>query len=100
MGGSAHRYFRSSVVRNALSLYGIQAANYILPWFTFPYLLRVLGVEKFGAIAFAQAFVSYFLVVTEYGFNFTATREISIHREDQLKLSQIFTATMLAKSTA
>jgi PST family polysaccharide transporter len=98
LGGSAHRYFRSSVVRNALSLYGIQAANYILPWFTFPYLLRVLGVEKFGAIAFAQAFVSYFLVVTEYGFNFTATREISIHREDQLKLSQIFTATMLAKT--
>ena len=85
-------------MRNALSLYGIQAANYILPWFTFPYLLRVLGVEKFGAIAFAQAFVSYFLVVTEYGFNFTATREISIHREDQLKLSQIFTATMLAKT--
>jgi len=98
LGSSAHRYFRSSVVRNALSLYGIQAANYILPWFTFPYLLRVLGVEKFGAIAFAQAFVSYFQVVTEYGFNFTATREISIHRDDAQKLSQIFTATLVAKT--
>ncbi len=86
------------MVRNALSLYGIQAAGYILPWFTFPYLLRVLGAEKFGAIAFAQAFVTYFQVVTEYGFNFTATREVSIHRDDQEKLSRIFSATMAAKT--
>jgi len=98
LGSSAHRFFRSSVVRNALSLYGIQAANYILPWFTFPYLLRVIGVEKFGAIAFAQAFVSYFDVVTRYGFDFTATREISIHRDNAGKLSQIFTATLVAKT--
>ena len=85
-------------MRNALSLYGIQAANYILPWFTFPYLLRVLGAEKFGAISFAQAFVTYFQVVTEYGFNFTATREVSIYRDDQEKLSRIFSATMAAKT--
>jgi PST family polysaccharide transporter len=98
LGSNAHRFFRSSVVRNALSLYGIQAANYVLPWFTFPYMLRVIGVEKFGAIAFAQAFVSYFDVVTRYGFDFTATREISIHRDDARKLSQIFTATLIAKT--
>lgn len=92
------RYSRSQVARNALSLYGIQAANYILPWFTFPYLTRVLGAEKFGAIAFAQAFITYFQIVTEYGFNFTATREISIHRDDPDKLSRIFTATIVAKT--
>lgn len=92
------RYFRSSVVRNALSLYGIQAANYILPWFTFPYLLRVLGADRFGLIAFAQAFVGYFQVVTEFGFNFTATREISIHRDDRDALSRIFSATLAAKT--
>ena len=92
------RFFRSSVVRNALSLYGIQAANYILPWFTFPYIFRVLGPEKFGAIAFAASLISYFTAVTEYGFNLTATREVSIHRDDPVKLSQIFSATLYAKA--
>ena len=85
-------------MRNALSLYSIQGANYILPWFTFPYLTRVLGAEKFGLVAFAQAFVFYFVVITEYGFNFTATREVSIHRDDPEKLSRIFSATMAAKT--
>jgi PST family polysaccharide transporter len=93
-----HRFFRNSVVRNALSLYGMQAANYILPWFTFPYTLRVLGAEKFGLISFAASLITYFQAVTEYGFNLTATREISIHRDDPVKLSQIFSATLYAKT--
>ncbi len=95
---SRQRFFRNSVVRNALSLYGMQAANYILPWFTFPYTIRVLGAEKFGLIAFATSLITYFQAVTEYGFNLTATREISIHRDDPVKLSQIFSATLLAKT--
>ena len=93
-----HRIFRNSVFRNALSLYGMQAANYILPWFTFPYTLRVLGAEKFGLISFAASLITYFQAVTEYGFNLTATREISIHRDDPVKLSQIFSATLYAKT--
>ncbi len=92
------RFFRSAIVRNALSLYSIQAATYILPWFTFPYVFRVLGPEKYGAIAFAGSLIAYFQAVTEYGFNLTATREVSIHRNDPAKLSQIFSATMYAKT--
>ncbi len=91
-------FFRNAIVRNALSLYSIQAATYILPWFTFPYVFRVIGPEKYGAIAFASALISYFQAVTEYGFNLTATREVSIHRNDPAKLSQIFSATMYAKA--
>ena len=92
------RFFRNAIVRNALSLYSIQAATYILPWFTFPYVFRVIGPEKYGSIAFAAALIGYFQSVTEYGFNLTATREVSIHRNDPVKLSQIFSATMYAKA--
>lgn len=92
------RFFRNKIVRNALSLYSIQAATYILPWFTFPYVFRILGPEKYGLIAFAASLIGYFQAVTEYGFNLTATREVSIHRNDPVKLSQIFSATMYAKA--
>ena len=67
-----------SVLRkNILSLFVLQGANYILPLVTIPYLVRVLGPANFGRIAFAQAFIQYFVMLTDYGFNLSATRDIA-----------------------
>ena len=88
---------RHAVVRNALSLYGIQFAGYILPLFTFPWIARALGPEKLGLVSWAAAFSMYFQTLTEYGFNFSATREIALYREDQAHINRIFTATMAAR---
>jgi len=52
------RYRRSTVARNAASLYLIQFANSILPLITVPYVVRVLmphgyGQERLGWKSFA-----------------------------------------------
>jgi PST family polysaccharide transporter len=73
---------RSSVAKNAASLYAIQFANYILPLITVPYLVRVLGPAGYGAVAFGQGLINYFMVFVEYGFNWSATRKISVQRND------------------
>ena len=85
------------VLGNFISLSTLQGINYVLPILVLPYLVRVIGAEKFGLIAFAQAFVQYFIIFTDYGFNFTATRKISLCHHDKQEACSVFSSVMTAK---
>ena len=86
------------ILHNVASLSSLQAITYILPIVILPYLFRTIGPEKFGLIAFAQAFVQYFMILTDYGFSVSATKEISLCHDDINKMSKIFAAVMMIKT--
>lgn len=51
-------------------------AYYVVPLVTVPYLSRVLGPASWGLLAMAQAFALYGALIVDYGFIFSASRQI------------------------
>lgn len=94
--GAPHE--RRVVMKNVASLSTLQAITYFLPAIILPYLFRVIGPEKFGLIAFAQAFIQYFMILTDYGFSISATKEISLCRHEHAKVSRAFSSVMMVKT--
>ena len=82
---------------NLFWLYALQGLNYLVPLAVLPYLLRILGVEHYGLIAFAQAFAQYFIILTDYGFNLSATKRIALLRDDRRQVSIVFWSVLVIK---
>ena len=85
------------LTKNILWLYALQGMNYLIPIVLLPYLVRVLGVGQYGLVAFSQAIAQYFIIATDYGFNFSATRQIALHRHDAVEVSRVFYGVMAIK---
>src|ERR1035437_2531234 len=75
----------------------LQNVNYIIPLLLLPYLTRTLGADNFGKITFAQAFVTYVILLTDFGFNTSSTQEIVRVRDDKEALSKVFWSTTITK---
>ena len=95
--GMAKPHERKTVLHNFASLSVLQAITYVLPVLILPYLFRVIGPSKFGLIAFAQAFVQYFMILTDYGFSISATKEISLCQHNRTEVSKVFSSVMMVK---
>ncbi len=97
MGDLRRKIVASKLARSMLSLSILQIANYIIPLVTIPYLVRVLGAEGFGKVAFSQALALYAILLTDYGFNYSATRSVSVNRGDRTFVNTLFSNTLFAK---
>ncbi len=71
------RVTRSRLLQNVVALFVLQAGSWIVPLITLPYLTRVLEEEAFGAYVFAQSYGIVLIMLIEYGFSLSATREVA-----------------------
>lgn len=75
----------------------MQGVNYLLPLFSFPFLFRVLGVEKWGLVAFGYAMMQYFVILTDFGFNLSGTKYISENRDDLVKVNRFLNSALTGR---
>jgi len=89
--------FKSKIVSNFFYLSLLQVANVVLPFLIIPHLVQVIGFDKVGIVFMAQAMMTYLTIITDYGFNLTATKFISVNRNSRSKLEFIYNAVTSTK---
>lgn len=77
------------VVSNLSYMSALQLFLLLAPLITYPYLVRVLGKELYGAILTAQMLVSYASVLIDFGSNEVCAKHISLNRDNLKLLSRI-----------
>ncbi|HWA33718.1 MAG TPA: flippase [Cyclobacteriaceae bacterium] len=91
------KFLESRIGKNFIALSFWQVTNYLAPLIIMPYLIRVIGTEKFGVVSLIQAVTNYFIIIVDYGFSISAVKEISVGRNDPLRLQTLFNRTLFTK---
>lgn len=87
----------SQLIENFFSLSILNGLNVLLPLVTLPYILHVVGKAHYGAYSYVYAIVQYVILFSTYGFNFSATKQISQCRDDSERVSRIYNAVTASK---
>jgi len=85
------------VYKNYFFLFVVQFSNYVLPFLVIPLLTRALGMEGYGKYAFYLGVANFLLVFIRFGFEFSATRQISINSDNIAKVGEIVGAVIQIK---
>ena len=87
-----------SVLYNFSYLSALQIFNIVAPLIAYPFLIRVLGTNNFGLVIYAQSIISYFVILVTFGFNISATKKVSLHRNNLKKLGEVVSNVLIIKT--
>ena len=97
---SDYIYRYKTLIENFGYLTLLQICNLLIPLVTYPYLINTLGKNLYGVIIYSQAIVSYLAIFVNWGFNISATKYISINREDSKKINEIVSVVYIVNTRA
>lgn len=92
------RYNRHKVLIENFNFMAVfQLSRILFPLLIYPYLIRVLGKETYGMIAFANAFIAYLIILINFGFNISEITDISVNRDNKEKLCSIISSVIIIR---
>ena len=87
----------TNTIFNTVMLYLLTAAKTIFPLITLPYLARVLSVSCYGVVSYVKAVVGYAQIITDFGFMYSAVKDIVVAKNNTEKISEIIGDTVISK---
>jgi PST family polysaccharide transporter len=88
---------QKKLLSNFAALGIVQGSNFLIPLVVMPYLIGRIGADGFGEVSIAQVVMTFFITISDYGFNLTATREVALHKGDTRVISKIFFSVLATK---
>lgn len=85
------------LTKNFGALSVIQVANFLIPFLVLPVIVRIIGPAHFGLLNFLTAIVTYFVLLINYGFDYTATRTVARNKDNQQVVNDIFSSVFFAR---
>jgi PST family polysaccharide transporter len=88
---------KKPMAQNFAALVVLQGINYLLELFSAPFLIRMLGVERWGLVAFGYTISQYLVLFTDFGFNLSGTKYISAHQSDIKAVNRYLNSAFLCR---
>ena len=89
---------RNKLFLNLFSLGAVQVISSLVQLIVIPHVIGKIGVDGYGAVAVAQVVMIFLAVITDYSFNQTATRSISLNRDNTATISEIFSRVFFTRA--
>lgn len=89
--------FNKTFAKNTFFLYIMTGAKFVLPLIITACLTRRLGPDAYGVISYLTPVMGYFILLFDFGFNFSATKKIAQHRADPVLIEKTIAAVYTAK---
>jgi len=89
---------KKRLIENALSMGAVQLVSLGLPLLSLPYLATVLGAQQLGRMAFALSVAQILVILTDYGFNLSASKAVSVNRHNPEKIAEIWCSVTMVRA--
>lgn len=81
---------QSSIKKNFAYKSALTISTYLMNFITFPYISRVLGVDRIGLVSFVDNAVNYFLLFATMGVAILGVREIATVKENKDECNRVY----------
>lgn len=86
------------IIENFSYLTFFQIFTLLSPLIVYPYIIKIVGLELYGVVIFAQAIIAYFSLVINFGFGTSGPRDIAISKDNHELLSEYVSSIFIIKT--
>jgi len=90
-----NKTLKQTIFKNTFWLAVAEGISRLFGFILIIYVARILGTTEFGKFTFALAFVSLFVIFSDFGLSSITTRELSREKEKEKEFSSIFSLKIL-----